>query len=40
MYKVVELAAVLAGPTIGQFLAELGCSVIKVEAYNGGDVTR
>lgn len=36
---VVELAAVLAGPTCGQFLAELGATVIKIEPPNG-DVTR
>lgn len=37
--KVIELAAVLAGPTCGQFLAELGATVIKVEPPSG-DVTR
>ncbi|KAA9327274.1 CoA transferase [Hymenobacter busanensis] len=37
--RVVELASVLAGPQVGQFLAELGAEVIKVEAP-GGDVTR
>ena len=39
--RVLELASVLAGPSAGQFLAELGASVIKVEnARSGGDVTR
>jgi crotonobetainyl-CoA:carnitine CoA-transferase CaiB-like acyl-CoA transferase len=39
--KVVELASVLAGPAVGQFFAELGAEVIKVENLNtGGDVTR
>lgn len=39
--KVVELAGVLAGPAVGQFFAELGASVIKVEnKTTGGDVTR
>ena len=39
--KVVELASVLAGPSVGQFLAELGATVIKVENMTtGGDVTR
>lgn len=39
--KVLELASVLAGPAVGQFFAELGASVIKVEnAKSGGDVTR
>ena len=37
---VVELASVLAGPSVGQFLAELGARVIKVERPDGGDVTR
>ena len=39
--KVVELASVLAGPTVCQFLAELGASVVKVEnTTTRGDVTR
>lgn len=38
--KVLELASVLAGPSVGQFFAELGAQVIKVENVNGGDVTR
>jgi crotonobetainyl-CoA:carnitine CoA-transferase CaiB-like acyl-CoA transferase len=39
--KVLELASVLAGPSVGQFFAELGADVIKVENINGGgDVTR
>lgn len=39
--KVVELASVLAGPSVGQFFAELGADVIKVENLKtGGDVTR
>lgn len=39
--KVVELASVLAGPSVGQFFAELGAEVIKVEnLHGGGDVTR
>ena len=38
---VVELASVLAGPSVGMFLAELGADVIKVEHFAaGGDVTR
>jgi crotonobetainyl-CoA:carnitine CoA-transferase CaiB-like acyl-CoA transferase len=40
-YKVLELANVLAGPSIGMFLAELGATVIKVENMKSqGDVTR
>ncbi len=39
--KVLELASVLAGPSVGQFFAELGAEVIKVENFHaGGDVTR
>jgi len=39
--KVVELASVLAGPSVGQFFAELGAEVIKVENLKtGGDITR
>lgn len=39
--KVLELASVLAGPSVGQFFAELGAEVIKVEnAKTTGDVTR
>jgi len=37
---VIELASVLAGPAVGMFFAELGARVIKIEALNGGDVTR
>jgi len=39
--KVLELASVLAGPSVGQFFAELGADVVKVENLRtGGDVTR
>lgn len=39
--KVLELASVLAGPSVGQFFAELGAEVIKVEnPTTKGDVTR
>ncbi|WP_375419352.1 CaiB/BaiF CoA transferase family protein [uncultured Hymenobacter sp.] len=37
--RVLELAAVLAGPQVGQFFAELGAEVLKIE-LPGGDVTR
>lgn len=38
---VIETAAVLAGPSVGMFFAELGARVIKLEnARTGGDVTR
>src|SRR5882672_7963783 len=39
--NVLELASVLAGPSVGQFFAELGAKVIKIEnPKTGGDVTR
>lgn len=39
--RVLELASVLAGPGVGQFFAELGAEVIKVENLKtSGDVTR
>jgi crotonobetainyl-CoA:carnitine CoA-transferase CaiB-like acyl-CoA transferase len=39
--KVLELASVLAGPSVGMFFAELGATVIKVEnVTTDGDVTR
>lgn len=37
---VVEFANVLAGPLVGQFCAELGARVIKVEPPGAGDPTR
>jgi len=37
--RVLELASVLAGPQVGQFLAELGADVLKLEPP-AGDVTR
>lgn len=38
--KVIELAGVLAGPSVGMFFAELGAEVIKIENPNQKDVTR
>ena len=38
--KVVELARILAGPWVGQTLADLGADVVKVERTGGGDDTR
>ncbi len=39
--KVIELAGVLAGPSVGMFFAELGAHVLKIEnGTAGGDVTR
>jgi crotonobetainyl-CoA:carnitine CoA-transferase CaiB-like acyl-CoA transferase len=38
--KVVELAQIMAGPTCGLMLADMGADVIKVEKLPGGDDTR
>ncbi len=38
--KVVELARILAGPWMGQTLADLGAEVIKVEAPEGDDTRK
>lgn len=38
--KVVELAHMMAGPTCGLLLSDLGADVIKVEKIEGGDDTR
>jgi crotonobetainyl-CoA:carnitine CoA-transferase CaiB-like acyl-CoA transferase len=38
--RVLELARILAGPWVGQLLADLGADVVKVERPQGGDDTR
>ena len=38
--KVIELAHVMAGPTCGRMLADMGADVIKVERVPGGDSLR
>jgi crotonobetainyl-CoA:carnitine CoA-transferase CaiB-like acyl-CoA transferase len=38
--KVVELAQIMAGPTCGLMLADMGADVIKVEKFPGGDDAR
>lgn len=38
--KILELASVLAGPSVAMFFAELGASVLKIESPPYGDVTR
>ena len=38
--RVLELARILAGPWIGQVLADLGADVVKVEAPEGDDTRK
>jgi len=38
--KVIELAHIMAGPTCGLMLADMGADVIKVEKIPGGDDSR
>jgi len=38
--RVLELAQIMAGPTCGSLLADLGADVVKVEKIPGGDDTR
>ncbi|HEX4779540.1 MAG TPA: CoA transferase, partial [Usitatibacter sp.] len=38
--RVLELAQIMAGPTAGMMLADMGADVIKVEKLPGGDDTR
>ncbi|HET9652638.1 MAG TPA: CoA transferase [Usitatibacter sp.] len=38
--RVLELAQIMAGPTAGMMLADLGADVVKVEKLPGGDDTR
>ncbi len=38
--RILELARILAGPWIGQLLADLGADVVKVERKGAGDDTR
>ena len=38
--RVLEMSQIMAGPTCGLLLADLGAEVIKVEKIPGGDDTR
>jgi len=38
--RVIELAQIMAGPTCGMMLADLGADVVKVEKLDGGDDAR
>ena len=38
--RVIEFAHIMAGPTCGRMLADMGADVIKVEPVTGGDSTR
>jgi crotonobetainyl-CoA:carnitine CoA-transferase CaiB-like acyl-CoA transferase len=38
--RVIELAQIMAGPTCGMLLADMGADVVKVERIPGGDDTR
>lgn len=39
--QIIELAGILAGPSVGMFFAELGANVLKIEnSRAGGDITR
>ena len=38
--KVLEMAQIMAGPTCGMMLADMGADVVKVEKLPGGDDSR
>ena len=38
--RVLELAQIMAGPTCGMMLADMGADVVKVEKLPGGDDAR
>ena len=38
--RIVELADIVAGPSVGAYLSDFGAEVIKVERVDGGDAAR
>jgi crotonobetainyl-CoA:carnitine CoA-transferase CaiB-like acyl-CoA transferase len=38
--RIVECASVIAGPSVGKHLGDLGAEIVKVESPTGGDTTR
>lgn len=38
--RIVECASVIAGPSVGKHLGDLGAEIVKVESPSGGDTTR
>ena len=38
--RIVELADIVAGPSVGAFLGDFGADVVKIERIDGGDAAR
>jgi crotonobetainyl-CoA:carnitine CoA-transferase CaiB-like acyl-CoA transferase len=39
-YRALDFSQVLAGPTTGRYMAEMGAEVVKVEFAPNGDISR